>query len=62
MKPADPPAPPPPPQPSPDDALADLSDDELEALCCQNFCKYCVKVRAGQARARRVAGAAPAPD
>jgi len=61
VKPSDPPSPPPP--PSSDDALADLGDDELEALCCQNFCKYCVKVRAARARARRAAaGSPPAAD
>ncbi|HMW28569.1 hypothetical protein [Plasticicumulans sp.] len=50
-----PPAPSPAPAPArgPDDELADLDDAELDARCCQNFCKYCVKVRAARARARR---------
>lgn len=47
-----PPAPPAP-APGPDDELADLDEAGLEARCCQNFCKYCVKVRAARARARR---------
>lgn len=41
------------PPPHPYDELADLSAEELEARCCDNFCRYCVKLLAGQARARR---------
>lgn len=41
------------PAPHPYDELADLTDDELEARCCANFCRYCVKFLAAQARQRR---------